>query len=64
METEEMIAFLKALRNNFYANGNHYELSTSDADALYAIALRMETLQGTTKKEMKTCKSHWWGDWQ
>lgn len=64
METEEMIAFLKALRNNFYSNGEHLELSISDADALFSIALRMETLHENAPKKLKQCKSHWWGDWQ
>ena len=64
METTEMIDFLKAIHNQFYSNGEHFELNKSDADALFSIALRMETLHENAPKKLQQCKSHWWGDWQ
>lgn len=64
METTEMIAFLKAIHNKFYSNGEHLSLSKSEADALFSIALRMETLHENAPKKLQQCRSHWWGDYQ
>lgn len=44
METTEMIAFLKHLNDDFYGQGEYFEFTSQDADTIYEIALRMETM--------------------
>ena len=44
METTEMISFLKHLVDDFYNQGEHFQFTTEDADTIYSIALRMETM--------------------
>lgn len=44
MSTTEMINFLKALKDDFYGQGEHFEFTSQDADTIYEIALRMETM--------------------
>lgn len=44
METTEMIAFLKHLNDDFYGQGKHFVFTSQDADTIYEIALRMETM--------------------
>lgn len=44
METIEMINFLKNLNDDFYSQGEYFEFTSQDADTIYEIALRMETM--------------------
>lgn len=44
METTEMIAFLKHINDDFYGQREHFKFTSQDADTIYAIALRMETM--------------------
>ena len=50
METKEMVNFLKNLNDDFYNQGEHFEFTSQDADTIYAIALRMETMLENIQK--------------
>jgi hypothetical protein len=45
METTEMISFLKHLVDDFHNQGEHFKFTSQDVDTIYAIALRMESMQ-------------------
>lgn len=53
METIEMISFLKHLVDDFYNQGEYFKFTTEDADTIYSIALRMETMLNESEAKGK-----------